>query len=599
MRLKTPLRFMRAALALLGLHLAAAGCDGLDLVPLAMEVNQAIQTPTNTIPLVAQRSTTVRVTVYALGTMMPVPGVTGKLHVYVNSVEITPVGGLDPINGPITAALSPMRNNENDTLNYELPAPTGITASSAVTMRVDVAPVPGEVHTDNNSLQKDFTFVNRDVPLLFYTRINYTPSMLGLPSDAFIQPGTGDAFVRGIFPVNDSDPNLYRQGLFPSLTYSENALGDGILNGYGADGDDLLSLLASCRQLIVSSGIGASDRIYLYGWLAGNPINGNGLSQKPGHSAFGNTDPIRGQRSYAHELTHNFGLDHNSRNLDQIGWDVGPRLPSHPTGNNTMGRLKGTSLSDIQVAGLLTNQAWVDTVTYNYLLSSHILGGSDPSHDQDMPVARVAVVQGIFDPTGQRLISLKPVFRYPWASTPPVLRKGTYAVDVADDKGGRSHIEFDGRVGDDSGRKEEERFGAFEVMVPVAPDREISSLTIRGARVFVNLKRGIPPVISIIAPKPGAALAEKTVVAWDAVDMDSQDSELMYQIAYSPNGGRSFVPLMVDIPGNTRRVQVDTTEIQKSDANGLIRVFVSDGLNTAFADVGKLVPQAAKYPPEK
>ncbi len=28
----------------------------------------------------------------------------------------------------------------------------------------------------------------------------------------------GDAIIQGIFPVNDGDPNLYREGLFPTLT---------------------------------------------------------------------------------------------------------------------------------------------------------------------------------------------------------------------------------------------------------------------------------------------------------------------------------------------------------------------------------------------
>jgi hypothetical protein len=42
--------------------------------------------------------------------------------------------------------------------------------------------------------------------------------------------------------------------------------------------------------------------------------------------AFGNTEPVRYQRIYAHELTHNFGLGHTSGTIDQVGWDVGARL---------------------------------------------------------------------------------------------------------------------------------------------------------------------------------------------------------------------------------------------------------------------------------
>src|SRR5437764_1161700 len=85
----------------------------------------------------------------------------------------------------------------------------------------DSRPVVGETSTANNSgAANDLSVVAPTTPQLFYTSINYTPAGLGLPSSSFIQAGRGDAFVKGILPVRDSDPNLYRQGLFPTLPYS-------------------------------------------------------------------------------------------------------------------------------------------------------------------------------------------------------------------------------------------------------------------------------------------------------------------------------------------------------------------------------------------
>ncbi len=43
-------------------------------------------------------------------------------------------------------------------------------------------------------------------------------------------------------------------------------------------------------------------------------------------------------------------------------------------------------------------------------------------------------------------------------------------------------------------------------------------------------------------------------------------------------------------------ITFNSTEIQQSLGNGLIRVFVSDGLNTAFADVSELTPLDAQFP---
>ena len=177
-------------------------------------------------------------------------------------------------------------------------------------------------------------------------------------------------------PINDGVPNLYRQGLFPTLTYTEDANGDGRLDALGSDGNDLLSLLASCRQLIVNNGLGANNNTFLFGWLAGNPIDGNGLARVPGFNAFGNTEVVRGQRGYAHELTHNFRVNHNNES-DQVGWDVGARLNNNWAGNNATGRVKPMTLFDIRSAGLLTNQAWVDTITYNYILASPTLAHND------------------------------------------------------------------------------------------------------------------------------------------------------------------------------------------------------------------------------
>ena len=84
-----------------------------------IEVTQGVQTSTNTIQLVAQRSTAVRVTL-ATAVTVGVPGVIGLLHVFVNGSEITAAPGLSSNN--LTAPPAPQRGNEAHTLNFELPA---------------------------------------------------------------------------------------------------------------------------------------------------------------------------------------------------------------------------------------------------------------------------------------------------------------------------------------------------------------------------------------------------------------------------------------------------------------------------------------------
>jgi hypothetical protein len=566
-------------------------------------VTQAIQTisPLNSVPLVAQRSTAVRVMLGNSGNGS-VAGVTGKLSVFVDATSVPLGTHATPINGSISTPVSPQWASECDTLNFEIPSPSGITASSNVRFHVDITPVSGETTATDNAGEVTLSVANRTTPLLYYTRINFKGG--GLPDDSFIQPGVGDAFVRGIYPVNDNDLNLYRQGLFPSLPWNEDTNSNNMIDG--SEGSDLLSFLAQCRQLIVNSGVGPDDRVFLYAWVRGNPISGNGLSKEGGRVGFGNTDPIRGQRSFAHELGHLIGIDdrypqnsyHNSDTIGNVGWDVGGRLANHPSGNNVAadGRLKPTTFYDIMNAGRLTNEAYIEPYNYNAVYNNATLATSP---DARKDIARVAVIQGIFDPSGERLLTLNPVFRYPWPSGPtpplPERAKARYIAVISSSNGEVVRVPFDAVVTRDDHEDQVVR-GFFEVMVPVPG--EITALSIidtqTGQTVATRKPSTRAPVIEVTSPKQGSQLGETTTITWNA-QYSVPDDQVQYQIAYSRDGGKSFIPIAVNVPGKARSVTVNTREIPKSSGQGLIRVFIGDGLNTAYADVADLTPAAAIY----
>lgn len=572
---------------------ACLPCVAATLTVSNIEVTQAIQTTANSlVPLIAGRGTTVRATLAVSGSASPVTGVSGRLHILVSGSAITPVAGILPINAPFTAVLAPNRANQNDTLNFEIPAPSGIPVSAAVTFRIE--PVSSGGDTTVQLTTPNLTFTARTAPLLYFTRINYTPSGFGLPDPVTVQPGVGDAMVRGMLPVDESTPTLYQQGLFPTLGYAGDSNGDGRLDALGADGNGLISLLASCRQLIVNSGVGASDRIFLYGWINGNPINGNGLGQVGGRNAFGNTDPIRHQRSYAHELMHNFGFDHNpaSTPIGEVGWDTGARLVGNPAANNVVNRVKPGTLFDIMDAGLLTVQAWIHPnqsgscsgaacVSYQQLLSSPTLASPDSAGDF---ATDVVIVQGIFDPGGERLIQLKPAFRYPWRSQPTRLireQQFRYSVRV-NSTTGQTVVPFNPYVADDASKSISVP-GFFEVMVPVSGAvRSIAITDLGGGRTFGSIEGGQqPPRVEITTPAAGATLGrEARVVARLA---SPAGNNVMFQAAFSPDGGRSFVPIAVDLKEPV--FSFDATAVQSTRGQGLIRVFVSDGVNTTFTDV--------------
>ncbi|MDQ3698220.1 MAG: hypothetical protein M3373_09370 [Gemmatimonadota bacterium] len=568
----------------------AAGCSNPDIFVESIEVTQAIQTATNSLSLVSDRGTTVRVRVGVTGGGTA-SGVSGRLHVNVNGSAVTPPAGIAPINAPFSApnAASWSRDNENHTLNFELPAVSGITTSADVDVVVNLDVLAGEPDTTNNSGTVDnLTALQRILPQLYYTRIDYTPAGAGLPALADIQQGVGDMFVRGIYPVNDADANLYRQGLFPTLTWSQDGNGNGQVDS-GGEVSDILDWLESCRQLIVDNSGGNGDDIFLYGWIAGNPIVGNGWAPIGGRVAFGNTEHVRHQRTYAHELGHNFGLDHNSRTLaPNTGWDTGARLANNPASNNTTGRVKPTTLSDIMRGGQLTNSAWVDEPTYTFFLDHEVL---DPAGDREGDrryTARIVAISGVLSTEGTQIVRLNPSFRYPWPSQPSLPFAGAaYIAEVIDSQGAAWNMPFSGMLGDD---RDDQlvHFGFFTVRVRIPADREANVVRIRrvSGEVLREMRRTRPPTLSLGEVSTGAVLDSIVELTFTVADPDTPLGDVRVQFAYSADAGATWVPIAVNVPGTETRVSFDAAQIQNTAGNslGVLRAFASDGLNTVMAE---------------
>ena len=183
-----------------------------------IRVSQAVQDDSNSVRLVAQRSTVVRAEVDITGASFPRPPVDGVLRIFVNGTEITPAEGIASLNGPITPPILAGFAMEGATLNFEIPAPTGIPPSTDVDFFVHLDTLPGEIATLNNTASvQNLVFEWRCNPTIYYTGVDWVPGGLGLPDPAKIQPGEGDAFIRGIFPFRDGDADLYTELLAPAF----------------------------------------------------------------------------------------------------------------------------------------------------------------------------------------------------------------------------------------------------------------------------------------------------------------------------------------------------------------------------------------------
>ena len=122
----------------------------------------------------------------------------------------------------------------------------------------------------------------------------------------------------------------------------------------------------------------------------------------------------------------------------------------------------------------------------------------------------------------------------------------------------------------------------------------MSTLGQRKTDVLARMARDVNPEVEIVAPKPGATLGRKTTLRWQVADPDSPGSAMMYHVAYSPDGGRSFYP--VDVNLRATSVTFDATNLPRSEGGrGLLRVFVSDGLNSGFTDLSRLNNPASRF----
>lgn len=590
---------MHAALAgLVSLSLGRAA-QAVDLSVSAVEVTQGYQSSTNSNTLVARNATVVRVRVSLNGQTTAQPGVDAVLRIYSNGVEI-PSSPVYSTNGPITAPVTPSSANIDHTINFMCVPPQSADIDFVVT--VNPFRTVAETNYANNTMSvTNKPFVCRKFVDMAYVAVNYTPGG-GPPPANLIEPGTGDSFVRGIYKTGDWN---YHRSPLPGLTWSTDI---------NSSNNALLTALNDIRQNQIPAA-GYARPEFIYGWLPGNPFSGNGQAIGiPGAAAFGNTENTRFQRTFAHEIGHCWGQQHNSQTLGTVGFDT-EHLLRDPL---NLAQVMPSTRNDVMVAGLLTAQAWVASVTYNDAISDSrsactaFDGEGDGSGWPDGGASDAAVdpsattvlrVAGIHDHVAGS-VELFPCAHHELIVPTEDNPRGNVAVESYSADGVRlASVRVDTRSCRESCADPSHLHRATPLYVNLprwvkgVEAARIVVMECRGkgaGRVLATMERSpSSPVVTSLAVEPASTgpvafdpnadrLAGEVRVAWSATDADGD--ALTADLLYSPDGGNAWIPLKVGDVGNAGGGEFvfDSAEIPASRGrNGKFRVDVSDGMNSS------------------
>ena len=595
----TKTRFSALALAATACLTAGAAAPSAPTSGGSLDIIAGGIIPIQTIPgvtLLAGKPTFVRTVFFTTGTVPAGTMVDGLLRVYVDGVE-APYSPIFSTNGPIEPTNTPNQNSIDDSLNFIFLPPE----SNDVVLEVEINPTgPGQVcetdFSNNINTSPSITFECVQKPDLVYVPIDYRPGGGGTPNVAnadLIDPGVGDNFIQGMYPAGDWD---YRRSVPPTKLWTGN------LNGSGSA---LNSSLAADRAMMVP----IPDKIY--GWVPGSlPYNGQALGI-PGVAGMGNTQQIRHQRTFAHEIGHLYGRSHINNQTQVVGVDV----EHHLAITQGLSQLKPGNLNDVMVAGLLTNQAWVYAINHEFYVNhpdfsctedaplayhdepTYLIGGVWNRATDDVSITQSVTFNGGFGSETVALSEANLVFTA-FDENGAVLGRFGQLIRTANDCSSEESHEHESEA--DAWEHNDPNAG-FLMVFPASIDPAlIERVEISGGDGVVKtemVRSPSKPFVELSPTTPANVNGSSLLLDWDVSDADG--NEVKHYLRYSPDGEQIHV-----LTSNWTQSSygVDMSVLPAFvEGQGYFEVLATDGLNTTRLVIDDLTfgaESSGNNPPE-
>ncbi|MEP7356752.1 MAG: hypothetical protein ABI847_05895, partial [Anaerolineales bacterium] len=583
-----------------------------------LELTQGVQFLNNSVELIQNRRTFVRMYVQSDGPS--VPAVNAQLEATWNGGSSDfPLEPINPTKPPLTVQAAPDRNNIDQSFLFELPLDW--TNHTNLTLM-------GELNANKSPLQLDYSNNNLSAgPINFFPSarvvVNLVQFSYTMTSTTYTTPITDTnnaiSLVRRLWPIASTPGNyqngtpgfrprlfsLFDAGLGARMNYSADECNDYLttVNGMVVDKRNLCaSSYADNRLKAYRSELGLPDDSFLYGLIpsgGGFTVRGQAFSAdrvSSGDSANAGTA--------AHEITHTAGRSHpfQGSSLDDNKCGNTPQDGaidnSYPYADSSIGpsdnSLEGFDPGDpsLKISMAVNPSAqWFDIISYCgprwisdytyaniYSFFPHVQAPSPlalafqltPASATDWLSAYGVIaadgLRGSFDHL-RRLSSVAHV---------PSFTAGPYSLRLLDSHGVTLHdypfapdVTHHGDGVMDFGLEVPFVAGTAQIELIKSPSQVLASQTVSAHA---------PTVSNVALQSPPNPVAGTVTLGWSASDLDGDP--LTFDVLFTRDGGVGFSPLLFGISGS--QTTINTSDF--GGGPGRFRVIASDGLQTGQAD---------------